>query len=147
MSVTKVVASTPPPVYVEEAIRAHGTSILRASMTSQAKVSDYDPGEIRSATAIVMPELPRDWDVRDVQIYPSRFGPSVEMAVGTEEFGLVSLFAVRPGSFDVVRPTLVPAGEVLAAYFQVGEVAYALVAPGDPRKIERAAERLSDTLY
>lgn len=147
MSVTKVVASTPPPVYVEDAIRAHGTSVLRASMNSQPEVRDYDPVEIRSATAIVMPNLPGDWDVRDVQIYPSRFGPSVEMAVGTEEFGLVSLFAVRPGTFDVVRPTLAPAGEAWAAYFQIGEVAYALVAAGDPRKLERAAERLSDTLY
>lgn len=147
MSVTAVVASTPPPAYVEDAIRAHGTSVLRASMTSQPEVRDYDPVEIRSATAIVMPELPRDWDVQDVQIYPSRFGPSVEMAVGTEEFGPVSLFAVRPGTFDVVRPTLAPAGEAWAAYFQIGEVAYALVATGDPRKLERAAERLSGTLY
>lgn len=147
IAITEVVASTPPPAYVEDAIRAHGTSVLRATMSSQPEVTDYNPGEIRSATAIVIPDLPADWDVRDVQIYPSRFGPSVEMAVGTQQFGPVSLFAVRPGSFDVVRPTLVPAGEAWAAYFQIGEVAYALVATGDPRKLERAAERLSDTLY
>ncbi|BCH25812.1 anti-sigma factor family protein [Mesorhizobium sp. L-8-3] len=147
IAVTEVVASMPPPAYVEDAIRAHGTSVLRASMSSQPEVTDYDPVEIRSATAIVMPDLPGDWDVRDVQIYPSRFGPSVEMAVGTRQFGPVSLFAVRPGSFDVVRPTLVPAGEAWAAYFQIGEVAYALVATGDPHKLERAAKRLFDTLH
>ena len=147
MSVTEVVASTPPPAYVEEAMRAHRTSIVRAAMASQPEVPDYDADEIRAATAIVMPALPKDWKVRDVQIYPSQFGPSVEMAVETKEFGPVSLFAVRPGTFDVVKPTIAPAGDISSAYFQIGEVAYALVARGDVRDLDRAAERLADTLY
>ncbi len=146
-SVSEVVASTPPPAYVEDAMRAHGTSVLRASMASQPEVRDYDVEEIRSATAIVMPTLPHDWDVRDVQIYPSRFGPSVEMAIDTGELGLLSLFAVRPGSFDVVHPTLAPAGDIVSAYFQIGEVAYALVGGGDVGKLDRAAARLAATLY
>ncbi len=145
--ISEVVASTPPPVYVEEAMRAHRTSIVRASMASQPEVPDYDANEIRAATAIVMPSLPKDWKVRDVQIYPSQFGPSVEMAVQTEALGLVSLFAVRPGTFDVVKPAVAPAGDISSAYFQIGEVAYALVARGDVRDLDRAAERLADTLY
>lgn len=147
LGVSKVAASMPPPAYVEDAIRAHGTTVLRASMTSQPAVSDYDVEEIRSATAIVMPTLPKDWNVRDVQIYPSRFGPSVEMAIDTDELGLVSLFAVRPGTFDVVKPTLAPAEIASSAYFQIGEVAYALVATGAVEKLDRAAERLASTLY
>ena len=75
MSVTEVVASTPPPAYVEEAMRAHRTSIVRASMASQPEVPDYDADEIRAATAIVMPTLPKNWQVRDVQVFPSQFGP------------------------------------------------------------------------
>lgn len=147
IAVTEVVASPPPPAYVEEAVRAHRTSIVRASMASQPEVPDYDANEIRAATAIVMPALPKDWQVRDVQIYPSQFGPSVEMAVNTEEFGLVSLFAVRPGTFDVVKPAVAPSGDISSAYFQIGEVAYALVARGAARDLDRAAERLADTLY
>ena len=110
-SISEVVASTPPPAYVEDAMRAHGTSVLRASMASQPEVSAFDAEEIRSATAIVMPTLPADWAVRDVQIYPSRFGPSVEMAIETDELGLLSLFAVRPGTFDVITPTLAPSDD------------------------------------
>ncbi|ESY74942.1 anti-sigma factor [Mesorhizobium sp. M1050] len=147
MSVTKVVASPQPPAYVDEAVRAHRTTLVRESMPSQPEAPDYDAGEIRAATAIVMPSLPTDWKVRDVQIYPSRFGPSVEMAVETKDMGLVSLFAIRPGTFDVVKPTIAPLGDISSAYFQIGEVAYAVVGQSEVRDLDRAAETLAKTLY
>ncbi|TPM47403.1 anti-sigma factor [Mesorhizobium sp. B2-2-3] len=147
MSVTRVVASPQPPAYVDEAVRAHRTTLVRESMSSQAEAPNYNAGEIRAATAIVMPSLPNDWKVRDVQVYPSRFGPSVEMAVETKEMGLVSLFAIRPGTFDVVKPTVAPSGDISSAYFQIGEVAYAVVAQSQVRDLDRAAETLARTLY
>ncbi|MER9716421.1 anti-sigma factor [Mesorhizobium sp. M0219] len=140
--VTKVVASPPPPAYVEEAIRAHKTTLMREAMPSQ-----LNGDEIRAATAIVMPLLPKDWKVRDVQIYPSRFGPSVEVALETKDMGLVSLFAIRPGTFDVVKPAIAPSGDISSAYFQIGEVAYAVVARSDVHDLDRAAETLANTLY
>ena len=88
-----------------------------------------------------------DWKVRDVQIYPSRFGPSVEIAVDTKDMGLVSLFAIRPGTFDVVKPTVAPSGDISSAYFQIGEVAYAVVAKSGVHDLDRAAETLARTLY
>jgi len=145
--VTKVVASTPPPAYVEDAVRAHATTLVREAMSSQPEAPNYNPDEIRAATAIVMPSLPGDWKVRDVQVYPSRFGPSVEMALETKDLGLVSLFAIRPGTFDVVKPVVAPSGEISAAYFQIGEVAYAVVGQGDAGDLDRAAETLARTLY
>ncbi|TPK49821.1 anti-sigma factor [Mesorhizobium sp. B2-5-4] len=147
MSVTKVVASPQPPAYVDEAVQAHRTTLLRENMPSQAEAPNYNAGEIRAATAIVMPSLPKDWKVRDVQIYPSRFGPSVEIAVETKEMGLVSLFAIRPGTFDVVKPTVAPSGDISSAYFQVGDVAYAVVAKSGVHDLDRAAETLARTLY
>ncbi|MBZ9896643.1 MULTISPECIES: anti-sigma factor [unclassified Mesorhizobium] len=147
MSVTRVVASPQPPAYVDEAVRAHRTTLVRESMSSQAEAPNYNAGEIRAATAIVMPSLPKDWKVRDVQVYPSRFGPSVEMAVETKEMGLVSLFAIRPGTFDVIKPTVAPSGDISSAYFQIGEVAYAVVAQSQVRDLDRAAETLARTLY
>ncbi len=147
MSVTKVVASPQPPAYLEDAIRAHKTTLMRESMASQTEAPNYNAGEIRAATAIVMPSLPKDWKVRDVQVYPSRFGPSVEMAVDTKDMGLVSLFAIRPGTFDVVKPAIAPSGDISSAYFQIGEVAYAVVARSDVHDLDRAAETLAKTLY
>ena len=34
-----------------------------------------------------------------------------------------------------------------AAYFQIGEVAYALIAKADVKNLDRAASRLAETLY
>lgn len=149
--VSRVVASSLPPAYLEDAVRAHRTALVRAHMPSQPGASHYDPADILSATAIVMPVLPEGWKVADVQVFPSTFGPSVEMTVEAGEIGTASLFAVRPGGFDVVPATTVPREDLTAAYWQVGEVAYALVAhtgaPAAARALDRAAGRLARTLY
>lgn len=147
LTVTSSIASVPPPAYVEDAMRAHGTTLLRASMASQPMTPNYDPEEIRTVTAIVMPRLPSEWEAKDVQVFPSRFGPSVELSAETSDLGPISLFAVRPGTFDVIKPKLAPEGNISAAYFQIGDVAYALVGNGDPKELGRAAEKLADSLY
>ncbi|MDQ0511279.1 anti-sigma factor family protein [Ancylobacter amanitiformis] len=147
LGVSRVVASDLPPAYLEEAVRAHRTAELRAGLGAPVGPAGYQPADIRAATAIIMPSLPEDWQVADVQIFPSAFGPSVEMSVKTRDFGAVSLFAVRPGSFDVVPATSVPKDGLNAAYWQVGEVAYALVAHGDARELDRAAAGLARSLY
>jgi anti-sigma factor RsiW len=147
LGVREVVASGMPPAYVTDAVRAHRTTLVRAGMRSQPGAPDYDPAEIRAATAIVIPALPEGWTVTDVQIFPSSFGPSVEMAIRTEPFGTVSLFAVRPGVFDVVPATLAHQQDLTAAYWQVGDVAYALVARADSGELDRAASRLARSLY
>lgn len=145
LGVTSVVASSLPPAYLDEAVTAHRNTLARAALPSGA--TSYDPAEIRAATAIVIPELPGDWKVAGVQILPSAFGPSVEMSVTTKDFGTVSLFAVRPGSFDVVPATMVLKDDLNAAYWQVGEVAYALVAKADSRELDKAALTLARSLY
>lgn len=149
--VSRVVASGLPPAYLEDAVRSHRTALVRAGMPSQPGTRHYDPAEILSATAIVMPSLPEGWKVEDVQVFPSTFGPSVEMTVEAGEIGTASLFAVRPGGFDVVPATTVPQDDLTAAYWQIGEVAYALVAQRSPtadsHDLDRAAARLARSLY
>jgi len=144
---TAVNASVHAPGYVEEAIRAHQTSLLRAGMTSQREAPDYDPEDIRAATAIVMPKLPKTWKVADVQIFPSDFGPSVEMSIVVDGGGQLSLFAVRPGFFAVESVTDVNLSSAEAAYWQIGEVAYALVSSAPDTKLAAEARDLSKTLY
>lgn len=148
LGVRQVEASGQPPAFVKDAVEAHRTSIIRAGMDSQPEATRYDPAEIRSATAIVMPQIPADWTVDDVQIFPSAFGPSVELAVNAGALGHVSLFAVRPGGFDVIAASLVDEEETTAAYWQVGDVAYALVTNGaDRNALDSTAEELARTLY
>ena len=141
--VSKGVASALPPAYVADAIMAHRTTLIRAAMHSQTEVPSYDPAEIRAATAIVMPSLPLGWDVANVQVFPSTFGPSVEVVVRTEALGTASLFAVKPGKTRFASVTLTHKDDFNAAYWQVGDVAYALVAKAGSRELDKAATRIA----
>ena len=135
------------PPYVETAVRAHQTSQLRAGMRSQPEAPAFDRAEILSATAIEVPALPRGWRVADVQVFPSEFGPSIEMAIEAGAMGRVSLFAARPGNFAVYSAESSQRGDVGAAYWQMGEVAYVLVGRTDLRQLDRTARSLAKSLY
>jgi len=135
------------PAYVNEAARAHRTALLRASMQSQPLQPNYDPAEIRAATSIKLPDLPEDWQVLDVQVFPSSSGPAVEMAVEAKDLGTLSLFAVRPGDFDVMPARVTSSEEVTTAYWQIGDVAYALVGGAEAEALNEAAVKLASRLY
>lgn len=143
---TEVSASVPAPAYVEDAVRAYQTAVLRETMPSQ-KPTTYSADEIRAATAIVMPELPKDWKIVDLQIFPSEFGPSVEMSIEEADGKRLSLFAVRPGAFEVQPVSHLALEKTEAAYWQIGEVAYALIADDSGLNLDQAAERLARSLY
>jgi len=142
-----VQASGSLPDYVSAAIQAHQASTVRARMVSQPESPSYDPAELLAETAIAMPDLPADWHVSDVQVYPSQFGPSVEMVVRTDAFGTASLYAARPGQFVVLPPTISETDGTTTAYWQVGEIAYALVATGEPRPVMASAQTLFESLF
>lgn len=135
------------PDYVDAAIKAHEASTVRAAMYSQHETPQYDPGELLSATAITMPELPDTWLVKDVQVFPSNFGPSIEMSIDIGDLGELSLFAARPGHFDVVPTTTANVGDIATAYWQIGDVAYALIGDMPLPELDKAAHRLADTLF
>lgn len=139
-------ASVRPPAFLEDAVRAYQASEIRGTMTSQHNASSYSAEDIRATTAIVMPELPQGWTVSDAEIYPSEFGPSVELSIDAKG-GRLSLFAARPGDFAVKKVTHAAPDGVQAAYWQIGEVAYALIASGQVEDLDGQADRLARTLY
>ena len=148
LSIGTINASEQPPAFVEAALAAHATSRLRIEMSSQPEVPDFDPAEIRAATGIVLPEVPPTWAVRDVQVFPSPQGPSVEMSLDTDTLGEVSLFAVRPGTFTVLQPHSAVRPGATVAWFQIGDVAHVLVAAdADSDDLTASAEQLAHTLY
>lgn len=140
-------ASTHPPSFLNEAVRAHKTAELRLSMPSQGVSKRYDPEQIRAATAIVMPDLPSDWRVVDIEVFPSGFGPSIETAMLTGDGKRISLFAVRPGHFAVDPVQSTSFSDTEAAWWQIGEVAYAVVSSERGTGLPAKAERLKSTLY
>lgn len=150
LGVSQVSASGLPPAFVEEAL-ARFEEGARADR-------DYDPGRILAETAIVLPVLPDDWRVEEVASVPSAYGPGVRLSIRAPDIGPVSLIAQRPGVFDVVPVTLARKDAFTIAHWQIGDVAYALVAridagdggearEGGGRDIDRAADRLIRTLY
>lgn len=139
-------ASPPPPAYVEDAVQSHRIALLRAGMRSQIGMPDYDREEIRSATGVVMPPLPDRWRVLDVQVFPSRDGPSVEMAVQAGDLGTLSLFAVRTGHARDVEPAFAQIGDERVVHWRTGELAYALTGSAPARNLERVARDLADRL-
>src|ERR671911_228693 len=95
-------ASPKPPTFVEDALHSHETALLRARMVSQPEAADYDPAEILAETGIQLPSLPGEWRVLDAQVFPSRGGHSVEIAIDTGDLGRMSLFAARVPTFAVI---------------------------------------------
>ncbi len=139
-------ASPKPPAFVEDALHSHETGLLRARMVSQPEVEAYDPAEILAATGIRLPALPDDWQIRDAQVFPSRYGHSIEIVVDARDLGRVSLFAAQAPAFDVIPPTLARFDTAKAVYWQTGPLAYALTGTGSDKALERAALRLSRKL-
>jgi anti-sigma factor RsiW len=139
-------ASPKPPAFVEDALHAHETALVRARMVSQPETAAYDPGEILAETGIQLPALLEGWHVRDAQVFPSRDGHSVEITADAGELGRVSLFAAHVPVFNVIDPTVARSGEEKTVYWQTGQLAYALTGTGSDKAIERAAVRLSRKL-
>jgi anti-sigma factor RsiW len=131
------------PEFVDEAVMSHRTALLRARMVSQPEVAAYDPQEIRAATRIALPPLPDGWRVTDAQVFPSDEGPSVGLAFVTPE-GPVSLFGFHTQGGGSIAPTTVQRGRGYIAYWQVGDLAYALIGPSNPAELRRLAVRLSN---
>lgn len=140
-------AAQTPPIFVEDARHSHATALIRARMVSQPEAVDYDPVEILTETGIRLPPLPSDWRVVDAQVFPSRLGHSVEIAFDADEMGRVSLFIARSPEFSVIAPALARSGTSTTAYWQSGELVYALTASDGPESdLKSAAERLYASL-
>jgi anti-sigma factor RsiW len=135
-------AAQPPPV-AEDAVRAHHTALLRARLRSQPEAPDFDPEEILSETRIAVPALPSGWRILDAQLFPSRQGPSIAMAIEAEEFGLLSLFAARTRPGPAAAPSVTWVGTDRVAFWQRGEMAFALTGDAGPRQLENAAKDLA----
>ncbi|GLK76763.1 transcriptional regulator, anti-sigma factor [Methylopila jiangsuensis] len=134
------------PAYVSDAVMSHRTALLRAGMRSQVETPEFDRDEVRAATAIVVPKLPRDWKVLDAQVFPSKYGPSLQMAIETPDLGLISFYAVRPGVFDMEAPVVRAMEGAQAAYWQVADVAYTLVAQHRGEELLARAQRFAGKL-
>lgn len=119
---------TPPakaamPVFIEEALMSHKTALVRAHMKSQPEIPHFDPADIRTATHINVPTLPKGWKIMDVQLFPSDYGPSLQIVINAGEKAPVSLFAARASTGLPETPeTRIVNGEPIAYWAREGTV-------------------------
>ena len=142
VGITDSEASPKPPAFVEDALHSHETALLRARMVSQPQTaglrSRRDPGRDRHPAAGPAEGLARASMRR---CFPSRYGHSVEIAIDAGRARAhVAVRGPRAGlQRHRARRSPVLDGAT-AAYWQTGQLAYALTGSGSDKAIERAAD-------
>lgn len=132
-----------PPGYVDDALTSHMVAGMRADMASQLEAPKFDAGEIRRATRISVPQVPADWKITDVQLFPTERGPALVMALKTQEGDHLSLFAKHGREGAPEQPDAVREGEHSVAYWRRGDMSYALVGDSSTAAIDARAEALA----
>lgn len=121
--------------FIDEASSSHSAGLARQRMDSQVESTRLNRPEIAAATGIVIPSLPRRWDVVDVQLYPTDEGMAVATVMRTERGEVVTLFAGRAETPAERNPLLGRSHGRAVAYWEVGDLAYALTADIAPARV------------
>lgn len=124
--VPNTIAAPVDPVLVEEARQAREAVQIRARTQSQRPTPSYDRADLEAATGLSLPELPTDWTVRDVQVFPAHYGAGVEVAIEAGDLGKLELFATRSAPNAAVTQALTRSADGTTAYWQAGQTSYAL---------------------
>ncbi len=132
-----------PPAYVDMALASHRVAMMRAHMVSQVEAPVLDYQEILASTQIHLPALPAHWQITDVQVFPTNGEPALMVAVRTDSGQTLSLFALRERSGAPAIPDAVREGSQSVAYWQRGDMSYALTGEDDPVQLDQTAEGLN----
>jgi len=131
------------PEFMEEALMSHQTAVIRSRMRSQIEIPSFDPADVKDATRIAIPQMPRGWRILDVQLFPSDYGPSLQMIFDAGRKRQVSLFAVRARINASAKPAIANVRGNDLAYWTRGGTVYVLT--GEPQSfLSSAAADLSD---
>lgn len=137
--------SDSPPDYVDMALASHRVALIRAQMASQVETPALDYQEILANTRIIVPTLPADWRVTDVQLFPADNAPALLIWVKTADGRNFSIFAQRARSKAPETPDAVREGAQSVAYWRRGEMSYALTGDGEPDVLDDTAEHLNQS--
>lgn len=129
--------------FLDEAAASHRTGLLRQSMASQVESATLNPAEIQHSTGIVLPPLPARWHVQDVQLYPTPDSPAIAVSITTPQGEQLSFFADRAETPAEARPLLARRADDVIAYWEAGDMAYALTGRAGPQRIMRLAAEIA----
>jgi len=129
--------------FLDEAAASRRAGLLRQAMASKVASASLDRDEVARSAGLSLPTLPAGWRVTDVQLVPSSGSPAVAMSVTTPDGDHLSLFADRAETPAEATPMMARrAGEIIA-YWERGDMAYALTGAGDARQVMRWADAVA----
>ncbi|KDE01269.1 hypothetical protein L535_2666 [Bordetella bronchiseptica SBL-F6116] len=132
-------------VFLDEAMRAHRTAQLRAGMRSQPAAPRLDRAELARQAGVPLPAWPWDWLPRDVQVFPSRGGPAVEVALVAGRAGPISLYGAPGGAGPDSAPRMARgAGAETLFWWRRGAWVYAVIGALPEAVLRPLAQRLAD---
>jgi len=132
--------------FLDEAAASHRAGLLRQNMTSQLESATLNADEIRRSTGIILPALPRSWRVTDVQLFPTPDSPAIAVSIITPAGEQLSFFADRAETPAEARPLLARRASDIIAYWEAGDMAYALTGRTAPRRIMTLAAEITPAL-
>ena len=123
------------------------TPVSHDQPTTPDPEPEPDPEPIPELLTLVNPwnQVPEDWTVTDVQLYPTERGPALLMAVQTLEGDRLSIFLQRRTNGAPEQPDAIREGAQSVAYWRRGDMSYALVGESEPGEMDARAEVLART--
>jgi predicted O-methyltransferase YrrM len=132
--------------FIEQADASVEASLMRQQMASQVESAMLDRAEIRRVTGLEMPVLPADWLVTDVQLFPSDNGTALTIAAVAPDGVPVALYAARAETPAGSLPLLERRAGRSLAYWEEGQMAFALSAEIAPAQVLELAAQLAGPL-
>ncbi|MDR0809221.1 MAG: hypothetical protein LBE86_08880 [Gemmobacter sp.] len=132
-----------PSPLLDAALDAEAALRLRLAMASQPESQLLDHQEISANLGILIPQLPDDWKVKDVQVMASPERPGLAVLIDAPSIGEMMLFSVtRSADGPDEPPQGTTYGSKTLAYFEKGQTAYVIVDNAGPENelLRRAAE-------
>jgi anti-sigma factor RsiW len=135
------------PSYYEETLEARRVALLRQAMVSQVETPDLDPKDIRTATRIRIPVLPHGWQIADVQLFPSDFGPAVQVSIRSAQGGSLFLFATHADTGAPGQPKVNRIGGTDLVAWSAGGNTYVLAGARLRGRLIDMADDLADNRF
>lgn len=139
-------AAAEPRGFIEEALMSHRVALVRERMESQIEAPSFDPADVRTALQIGIPALPAGLKFVDAQVFPSDYGPSLQLVIAGDGPAEFSLFTVRAPLVDGVgsQPVMRQLGDADVSYWARAGNVYVLTGTPLPEDIQALAVDLAD---
>ena len=131
--------------FVTEALQSHNVDQVRKQLRRSAPAK-FNLHDVESAARIDLPILPPGWRLTDVQLFPADSGFSLQMTISNGKTDPISLFAVRDDKVAPSEPDVTMREGKTIAYWQEGDLAYALIGRETPAAMDRLAEDIADNV-